>query len=460
MPINQSLTTKLPQAGSWPFLGALPALLNRPFEFFEEARRRHGDIYRLRVGPLRPVVLNHPRHIQHVLRDHAANYRKGGALWDNLRRILGNGLVVSDGEFWLRQRRMMQPQFHRERLAGLTDLMVNAIDESLAGWAAHAGSGRPVDLLPALAHLTMRVTTDTLFGTGIPRGSRDEVGDAMAYLVNYIMVSVVTHGLPSWLPVPGKRRNAREIARVERIVDGIIGATRRGEGNNHLLAMLLDVVDDQTGEGMSNKQLHDEVMTMFLAGYETTSTALGWAVHFLMGHPEVMQKLQAEVDGALGGRTPAFADLPQLSYTRMVLQEVMRLRPPGYWLPRIAVEDDVIDGFPIAAGTEIISLIYMVHRHPDFWPEPERFDPERFAGDHGARGSRGRHPFAYIPFGVGQRLCIGRDFAMMEGTLALAMIVQRYRLAAVKGRLPQPGLSATLRPKGGVWAHLTARDRA
>jgi cytochrome P450 len=459
MSIHKSLAPPLPQAGSWPLLGALPALLRRPFEFFEEARRRHGDIYALRVGPLRPVVLNHPRHVAHVLRDHASNYRKGGMLWDNARKLVGNGLIVSEGEFWLRQRRMMQPQFHRERLARLTDLMVNAIDASLDGWAAHAADGRPVNLVPALAHMTMRIATDTLFGTALPRESRAEVGEAMAYVMNYLMVGAATYGLPSWVPIPGKRRNLREIARLERVVDDIIATTRRDQGQ-HLLAMLLDVVDDQTGEGMNDRQLHDEVMNMFLAGYETTSTALGWALHFLMGQPEVTQKLQDEVDSALGGRTPVFADFPRLSYTRMVVQEVLRLRPPGAWVPRVAIADDEIDGFPIPAGTEVISLIYMIHRHPDFWPEPDRFDPERFAGDHAARGSSGRHSFAWIPFGVGQRLCIGRDFAMMESTLALAMIVQRYRIAAVKGRITTPGLSSTLRLKGGLWAQLAARDRA
>ncbi len=431
MPITKSLTANLPQAGSWPLLGALPALMIRPFEFFEEARRRHGDIYSLRVGRLRPVVLNHPRHIQHVLRDHAANYRKGGAIYDSMRQLFGNGLVVSEGEFWLRQRRMMQPQFHRERLAGLSGLMVNAVAESLASWAPYAGDGRPVNLLPALARMTMRVTTDALFGMALPRETRDEVGDALCYVLDYLMFGMAAHGLPSWLPIPGKRRNLRELARIERIVEDTIAATRRSRGEHHLLAMLLDGVGDQMGEGMSGRERHDEVTALFIAGYETTSTALGWAVHYLMGHPEVMQKLQDEVDGVLGGRTPAFADLPQLGYTRMVLQEVLRLRPPSYWLPRVGRRGRRDRGLPDRGRHR---------RHLDDVHDPSP-------------------PFAWVPFGAGQHLCIGRDFAMMEGTLILAMIVQRYRFAAVKGRVAEAGLSATLRPKGGVWAHLAARDR-
>lgn len=456
--IKNLITSNLPLAGRWPLLGALPELVKNPVEFFAAAHQRHGDIYRLRLGPMQPVVLNHPRHAQHVLRDHAANYRKGGAMWESLRALLGNGLVVSEGDFWLRQRRMMQPQFHRQRLAGLTDLMVNAMAESLAGWAPAAGDGRAVNLLPAFNHLTMRVVIDTLFGTSMPRETMTEVADAMGYVLDYLMVGAATQGLPAWLPIPGKRRYRREIARADRIVYEIIAAARNsGGGAHHLLGMLLDVVDDQTGEGMSDKQLHDEVSTLVLAGYETTSIALTWAFHYLTRDPAVMQKMQEEVDRVLGGRTPAFADLPQLTYTRMVLQEVMRLRPPSYWLPRVAVEDDEIDGYAIPAGTEVISMTYMIHHHPDFWPEPDRFDPERFA-EHGVRSSGGRHPFAFIPFGAGQRLCIGRDFAMMEGTLALAMVMQRYRIAPVAGRVAETGRSTTLRPKDGLWVHLAARD--
>lgn len=455
--VEKLIVPALPRAAGWPLVGPLPALLARPFEFFAEAHRRHGDIYRLDLGPARVVVLNHPRHAQHVLRDHAANYRKGGAVWGSLRTVLGDGLVVSEGDFWLRQRRMMQPQFHRQRLAALTDLMVRAIDRSLAALAPSAADGRPVDLLPAFNHLTMNVVVDTLFGASLPRAALDEVADAMAYVLDYVMVGALTQRLPPWLPVPGKRRFTRDLARFDRVVYDIIAAARGGRGDNHLLAMLLDVVDDATGEGMSDRQVRDEVATLFLAGYETTSIALTWAFHFLTGHPEVLDRLQSEVDGALAGRAPSFADLPRLPYTRMVLQEVLRLRPPSYWTPRVAVEADEIDGFPIPAGTDIVSLTYMIHRHPDVWAEPDRFDPERFAGDTSARGVAARHPFAWIPFGAGQRLCIGRDFAMMEGALALAMMVQRYRVSPLAGRTARMGRSTTLRPQDGLWVRLAAR---
>lgn len=448
-----------PQAAGWPLLGALPALLARPFAFLEAARERHGDIYSLDLGPLRAIVLNHPRHAQHVLRDRAASYRKGGAVWDTLRTILGNGLVVSEGDFWLRQRRMMQPQFHRQRLAGLTDLMVRAIDDSLASWAPAARDGRPLDLLPAFNHLTMRVVVDTLFGASLPRATLEEVADAMGYVLGYVMLGAATRGLPAWLPLPGKRRFARDLARFDRIAHDLITTARKDRGDdNHLLALLLDVVDEQSGEGMDDRQLRDEIATLFLAGYETTSIALTWTFDYLTRHPAVMQALQDEVDGALAGRTPGFADLPKLPYARMVLQEVLRLRPPAYFIPRVATEDDEIDGFPIPAGSEVVALTYTIHRHPDVWSDPDRFDPQRFA-DHGPRGSGAPHPFAWIPFGAGQRLCIGRDFAMMEGTLALAMIVQRFRVSALGGHPARPALSTTLRPRDGVHVRLSPRGR-
>lgn len=444
----------LPRAAGWPLLGALPSLLARPFEFLDEARRRHGDIYALDLGPASAVVLNHPRHAQHVLRDRAANYRKGGAMWDAIRTVLGNGLFVSEGDFWLRQRRMMQPQFHRQRLAGLAGLMVQAMDDSLARWTP----GRDIELLGAFNHLTMRVVAATLFGAALAPEAMAEVAGSMAYVLDFLLVGAATKALPGWLPIPGQRRYRRELARFDRIVADIIRAARSGRASdNHLLAMLLDVVDDETGERMSDLQLRDEVASLFLAGYESTSLVLTWAFHYLTTHPAAMARLRDEVDRALAGRTPGLADLPQLPFARMVLQEVMRLRPPSYWVPRVAVEADEIDGYPIAPGTTVVSLTYMLHRHPDFWPEPERFDPERFAADPAARGQGARHPFAWVPFGAGQRLCIGRDFAMLEGTLALAMVMQRHDIRAVPGRTARLGLSTTLRPKDGVWVRLDPR---
>ena len=219
------------------------------------------------------------------------------------------------------------------------------------------------------------------------------------------------------------------------------------------MAMLLDVVDDETGERMTDQQLRDEATTLFVGGYETTSIALTWVWDFLTHHPAVMEKLQAEVDAALGDRLPTFADLMNLPYCRMVLQEALRLRPSVWQLPRTAVVDDEIDGYHIPAGTNLIALIYMCHHHPEEWENPEMFDPERFRPEK----TEERHKFAFLSFGAGQRKCIGMDFALMEGQLALAMVAQRYKLTRTTEHLAEPQLSTSLRPKGGVVVKLERR---
>jgi cytochrome P450 len=452
--IGPSQQMMIPTVQGWPLVGVLPALVRDPFGFVLRTWQEQGDIFALNLGFTRVVFLNHPRHAQYVLRDNAHNYRKGGAMWDAVRKVLGNGLVVSEGEFWLRQRRLMQPQFHRQRLAGLTSLMVEAIDETLRTWEVPAATGQPFNLMDGFSALTMRVVVKTLFGSAISPEEIDEVSEEIAFVIDYFFVNIATIGLPQWLPVPGRRRLRQAIERFDKVVYRVIDHSRQGAGpENHLLAMLLNTVDEETGAAMDDRQLRDEVATLFIAGYETTSVALSWAVHYLTRHPDVMQKLQEEVDQTLAGRLPTFADIPQLAYTRMVLQETMRVRPPSYWTPRTAVSDDQIDGYPIAAGDNVVSLTYTHHRHPEFWPDPERFDPKRFSPEN----SVGRHHFAWIPFGAGQRQCIGRDFALMEGQLALAMLAQRYTLHTRGRKMVQPELAGTLRPKGGVIVQLAKR---
>src|SRR6266498_1544434 len=414
----------IPLSRGLPLVGSIPDLMKDPFGFMAQARETYGDMYRLNLGLTNVVMLNHPRQIQHVFVDHAQNYRKGGPMWDAIRVLLGNGLVVSEGEFWRRQRRMMQPQFHRQRLAALSELMVSAIDESLDSWKSE-NNDATFDLAPAFNYLTMKVITRTLFGMGLDANAMDEVSEAVTYAVDYILKAVALNALPAWMPAPGRSQYRKAIATIDKQVYEIIGSTRQKSGSeNYLLEMLLDAVDAETGEGMTDQQLRDEVTTLFLAGYETTSLTLSWAFDYLVRRPEIMQKLQAEVDSVLGNRPPTFADLPKLTYTRMVLQETLRLRPSAWQVMRTAIEDDEIDGYPIPAGTNLVALIYMCHHHPAEWPNPEEFDPERFAPENSER----RHKLAWMPFGAGQRMCIGKDFALMEGQLALAMTAQRYQM--------------------------------
>ena len=437
-----------------PLLGSLPQLIKNPFGYLQQARETYGDLYNLNLGVSKMLILNNPRQMQHVFVDNAQNYRKGGGMWDAVRAMLGNGLVVSEGSFWLRQRRMMQPQFHRQRLAALTELMVSALDEALNTWEESAAAGADFNLAPAFNELTMKVITRTLFGTGLTTEEMERVSKALDYSVNYILKAIVLNSLPSWMPAPGKKEFENSIKLIDETVYRIIADSRQNLGTeNHMMAMLLDMVDDETGEGMTDQQMRDEVTTLFLAGYETTSIALTWAMDFLTHRPDVMEKLQAEVDSVLGDRLPAFMDLAKLPYSRMILQETLRIRPSAWQLPRTAIEDDVIDGYHIPAGTNLIGLIYMCHYHPAEWDNPEVFDPERFQAEKPEK----RHKFAYMPFGAGQRKCIGMDFALMEGQLALAMVAQRYKLFKTKLHLAEPQLSTTLRPKGGVVVKLEKR---
>jgi cytochrome P450 len=443
----------IPLTKGLPLVGSLPQLIKNPFGYLQQARETYGDLYNLNLGLSKMLILNNPRQMQHVFVDNVQNYRKGGAMWDAIRAMLGNGLVVSEGSFWLRQRRMMQPQFHRQRLAALTELMVSAMNEALDTWEKSA-DGTKFNVAPAFNELTMKVIVRTLFGTGLDSEEMDKVSKALDYSVNYILKAIVLNSLPSWMPAPGRNEFEKSIKQIDETVYRIIADSRQNRGaENHLMAMLLDMVDDETGEGMTDQQLRDEVTTLFLAGYETTSIALTWALDFLTHRPEIMEKLQAEVDTALGDRLPTFADLMKLPYSRMILQETLRIRPSAWQLPRTAVEDDEIDGYPIPAGTNLIGLIYMCHYHPEEWDNPEVFNPDRFQPEKTEK----RHKFAYMPFGAGQRKCIGMDFALMEGQLALAMVAQRYKLTKTSENLAEPQLSTTLRPKGGVVVKLEKR---
>lgn len=453
-------TRRLPVTAGWPLVGALPALLRQPIAFLHTARRQYGDLYALRLGPFQPIILNHPDHVQHVLRDNARNYRKGGKVWDIIRDLLGNGLAVSEGDYWLRQRRMLQPHFHRQRLAALTTLMTEAIDEGLAGWAAH--STDRFDLEKALAAITLKVITKTMFGSGLSQAEIDQVAGAMPIIGRYVISGVVTRSLPRWLPMRSGDRFREACQAVDTVLYDVIARGRQalaeGRYEDNLLAMLLNVVDDESGERMTDQQVHDEAITIFMAGYDTTAMGLAWTLHLLLQHPESLARLQAEIDQVLAGRTPTFADLPHLPYARMVFQEALRLYPPVAWLPRTAIADDLIDGYPIPAGATVIVPIFVIQQHPAFWPDAAEFRPERFAAA-GATGTpSAQHPFAWLPFGAGPRLCIGRDFALMEGQLMLAMALQRFRLTPIADRPVTPRLTMAMAPKNGVWVQATVRQ--
>lgn len=453
-PATTSPTLKHPpKTAGLPLIGSIPNVLKQQINFLEQARETHGDVYKLDLGMLKILIFNHPDHAQYILRDNARNYRKGGAMWDSVRSLLGNGLVVSEGDFWLRQRRMMQPHFHRQHLGALTELMVSAIEDGMDGWDAVAESGEPFDIVQAFSEVTMKIIMKTTFGGNLSDSDVDEMSKEMTYALDYMLPNMLVGSLPDWLPVPGRQRYHRAIEKIDSFIYRVIEERRQqGETVGDVLSMLLQMVDEETNDEMTNQQIRDEAVTLFVAGYETTALTLSWCVYNLMQNPAMFERLCAEVDDVLQGQPPTFDSLMKLTYTRMVLQEGMRLYPPAFWIPRTAIDEDEIDGYHIAAGQPVGVAVYGIHHHPRVWENPDVFDPERFSP---AR-AEGRHPFAWIPFGAGQRLCLGRDFAMMEGAFVLATLAQRYRLKATD-HVAKPMLSSTLRPKNGVHVGLEKR---
>ena len=387
---------------------------------YTRCAREYGDVALLRFG-LRPVwVLSHPDLVEQVLT--SRNFIKHYALRLN-RLLLGNGLLSSDGDFWLRQRRLMQPAFLRERLAGYAAVMVEYAERWAASW--HDGETRNVHA--DIRQLTMEIAAKTLFGADA-QGQGPAVATALIAVMEAFtrrLFSVLR--LPESIPTPGNIRAWRAVKRLDAILYGLIDSRRAAGPSDDLLSILLLARDEQDGTGMTDRQLRDEAMTLFLAGHETTALALTYTLHLLAGHPAVQDALRDEFRAVLGDRSATAADLPRLPLAEMVVMESMRLYPPAYVLGRQAVEACELGGFRLPAGGTVIMPQWVIHRDPRFYDEPERFLPRRWAD-----GLQKRLPrFAYYPFGGGPRVCIGNTFAMLEIVLVLASICRRWRVAQV-----------------------------
>ena len=418
------------------------------FETLLEFHKTYGDIVRLELPKNKFVFsIANPESIQHVMQMNNQNYTKGERI-QITSPLIGNGLFASEGDFWRRQRRMMQPAFHRNQIALLAEEMVNTIQEMLDSWETNAENGTPLNMQHEMMGLTMEVVTRTLFTSSLKPEEVAELGEQITFLLD-----VITERGQAFFPIGEKipsaknRRFDEGIAAIDKIIYRIINERRHAEDKaNDLLTMLIEARDEETDEGMDDKQLRDELVTIFLAGHETTAIALSWTIALLSLHPTVRRNLEAEVDQVLAGRIPGAADYGDLVYTTAVISEAMRLYPPLPITIRQALEDDVLDGYQIKADSGIFINIYSAHHNPDVWENPEGFDPERFLPENINKVPR----FAYLPFGGGPRQCIGNNFALMESVLALAMITQRYELNLVPGTDLDPHMPGTLRPKGGV----------
>lgn len=437
-----------------PLIGSLLDTQRDMLKFHSDLRERYGDVVRYQVAGYTGYCISHPNDIERVLRINQHNYPKGEWLNRLNALVAGNGLLASEGELWLQQRRLMQPAFHRRQLALLSESMARASEHLVDRWQPAVASGQPLDVAREMMRLTLEIVGKTLCSIDV-RDEVDVISPALTVVLSYMAYrSSHPFAIPERYPTPRNRCYAHAKQQIDTVMQAIIDERRRtGVDHDDLLSMLLHARDEQTGAGMSDAQLLDEVRTLVLAGHETTANALAWTWYLLARNPEVETRLHAELDSVLGGRLPTFDDLPRLQYTRMTIDEALRLYPPAAITGRSVVDDDELGGYHIAGKSFVSFSQYAVHRHPDFWDDPERFDPERFTPERVAT----RPKFAYFPFGGGPRLCIGNNFALMEAQIVLATIAQRYRLRLVADRPVQPQMVLTLRPRNGVQMTINRR---
>jgi cytochrome P450 len=431
------------------FFGSALIFRKAPLNFLIKTAEEFPLLSTFRFAHLPMVFLSHPETIKHVLQTNNKNYKKG-IEYEHLKPVLGEGLLTSEGDFWLRQRRLAQPAFHRDKIAHFSNQMVDCTNGILNGWK----NKKVVDVHSEMMHLALDIVGKTLLSTNV-LDEANEVEKALSVSIeeSYHRVQALVN-LPLWLPVPRHLRYNKSRDSLDKIVAKIINDRRKSDQRyNDLLEMLMDVQDEDTGEKMSDKQLRDEIMTIFLAGHETTANALTWGLYLLSQNPEVEKKYFEEIDRVLGNRTPSLEDLRNLPYLTQIIHEILRLYPPAWILGRTALEDDIIEGQKIKKGNNIIISPYQMHRSKDFWENPNDFIPDRFTPEK----MKDMHKFLYFPFGGGPRFCIGNNFALMEMQLIFAMIGQKYKLTLQTGFEVEPDPLITLRPKFGMKMNLSPR---
>jgi cytochrome P450 len=417
-----------------------------PLGFGSTMSRQYGNVVRMRFFIWPAYLINHPDGVKHVLQENQQNYNKDLYPYKIFKPLLGRGLVTNDGKSWLHQRRLMQPAFHRKRLDAFGSLMTDATVTMLDQWQDFATRDQPLDIAAEMLRLTLRIVGQTLFNIDLSDETQI-VGQAVT-TVNKLLSDYIYAPFPPFnVPTSRNRRLQVSYRALDQVVHDII-THRRNQytDTGDLLSMLLLARDEETGQGMDDQQVRDEVITLLIAGHETVSTALTWTWYLLSQYPHVERQLHTELDNVLGGHLPKLEHLARLSYTRMVLEEALRLYPPAWIFGRKAIADDEIGGYAIPANSIIVLSPYITHRHPAFWGNPEVFDPERFI----PKRSADRPHFAYFPFGGGPRVCIGNNFALMEMQLILATVAQRYKLRLVPGHPVEPEAFLSLRPRYGL----------
>lgn len=456
MTVQPAPTAVIPgQRGLFAGLRNLQHIQADMLSVYVDAHHQYGDIANIPAGPINQVLITRPEHIQHVLKSNAENYIKGIG-FSGLKASLGDALFTTDNmPLWRKQRRIMAPPFTPRGVTRFDDRMLAATTAMLDRWQTPARTGEPIDFHTEMLRLTMDIISRTIFNIAL-----NESTLAIANDFAYVLEFAGTRGRnvlapPLWLPLPTNQRFKRSLNNLHSYMERILAERLTHPTKDpDLISLLINATDFETGEKMDEKQMRDEILTLFFAGHETTAQALTWTAYLLAENPAWTERLTAQVDSTLNGRLPTAADVPALPAVTMTALEALRLYPPIYIFIRQAVGADQLGPYPIAPSTLIILSQWITHRHPEFWPDPERFDPERFTPENDAQ----RHPFAFFPFGGGPRICLGNSFAILEMELVLTMILQRYQFTLVPGTQVVPDRASTLRPKGGLPVRLTARD--
>ena len=448
----------VPLVPGLPLVGNTLAFIRNPLAILQAIQQQNDRMVHLRIGGRHQYLVLQPDDARHILQENNRNYGRSPA-FEVLKIFLGNGLLTSEGDFWRRQRRLAQPAFHRQRLAALAETMV----AETAAWVdevSRQDRSRPINISQAFMDVTMRIVCKTLFGSDVvgKLAGLSTALDTLQLSANQRLLSLIRFPL-AW-PTPANLRFRRAGEIVDAFIYGVINQRRRGEldKNHDLLAMLQTAEDEDTGERMSDRQLRDECVTLFAAGHGTTAVSMAWTMHLLTQHPDVLVRLQAEVRTVLGDAPiPAPEAFRNLPYTMQVVQESLRLYPPAWILSRLALGDDTIGSYTIPAGATALVSPYLLHRDPVAWPNPTRFDPDRFApGWDKERPGHERHSYSYLPFGGGPRLCIGNQFALMEMQILLAMLVRKFEVKAVPGQRVNTNPLITLRPKRAIRLFLSS----
>jgi len=438
--------------GSLPWISHPWQMLRRPLSFLTSLRP-YGDIVKIRLGRDWAYLAQHPELIRQVLVTDPSTFDKGGLFIEKLRLLVGNGLATCPNKEHRRQRQLMQPAFHRDRLANYAAVMRDEASATADSWR----SGQVVDVYKEMTSLTLSVVTRTLCVLKAAAKTAAELPRSLpVVLEGFYQQMLMPVGLMQTLPLPSNRRFNRALSRMQAAVVQIAEDYRKaGVDHGDLLSTLLAARDEDTGEGMTNSEIYDQVMTLLLAGTETSTATLTWAFHLLGEHPEVEERLHAEVDEVLAGRPASFDDVPKLSYTQRFITETVRLYPPGWIFTRRTTAEVELGGHRLAPGTTILISPYTLHRDPEFFPDPERFDPDRWLPDRAKTVPRG----AMIPFSAGPRKCIGESFEMTEATIVLSTLAGRFRLRPIPGTKIHLVPKMTLNP-GSLPMRVEARDRA